>query len=623
MQKEAESPSQNVTINLISLMVKRGLITKDDAEGLIRQAEQEAAAARTQTAATASNEPSPAVPANPEDDDVRVNYVPDVVKNEIREDVKADVLKQARKEHWARDDSIPDWVHRFHVTGDIRVRVEGDYFPAGNDDTGAFTNFNSINTGSPFDTSAISNPRFPPEYNVDQDRYRPRIRARIGAGIDLNDNFTAGMRVGTGQDNTPTTQNQTLGLANNGQGGDFSKYAVWLDRAFIRYEISHPNQEDVTISLGRFDNPFMSSTMIWASEIGFDGIAAKGSYQAAPGVKPFLTAGFFPVFNTDFNFASNQPAKFSSEDKWLTAAQAGVGLADRQGLHRHRRGRPLLLPERRREALRSVHAALHRRPGRHRRHAALLRPDGNTYREIRDIAPTAANNFGTIDQFQYYGLATGFHDVAITGQLDYSRFDPFHLQLAGEFVENLAFDRGDIDTVAVNNRGGGGAGTFAGGNKGYNVSLTMGQPVLQKLWDWNLSLTYRYVESDATHRRLHRRRLRRPSRRHQSQGLHRRRFGGPFAAHLRLAPLHERRCHRGAHLPQRSLPIRHQRQILAMNRTHLLLSLFLAVLAGARADDNAGATFQSRMRDTLRTTMQQLNEAPDSGRHPPGRAGSE
>jgi hypothetical protein len=488
-------PSPNVTMNLINLMVKRGLITKEDAQSLIQEAEQEAASAQPAAAPAGPPAPSPAVPAD--EDDVRVNYVPDVVKNEIRDDVKADVLKQARDEHWGKDNSIPDWVHRFHVTGDIRVRVEGDYFPAGNDDTGAFTNFNAINTGSPFDTSAISNPRFPPEYDVDQDRYRPRIRARIGAGIDLGDNFTAGMRIGTGQDDSPTTQNQTLGLANNGQGGDFSKYAVWLDRAFIRYDIGDP-QENLSVSVGRFDNPFLSSSMIWASEIGFDGIVAKGNYEVTPGVTPFLTAGFFPVFNTDFNFASDQPAKFSSEDKWLEAAQAGVTWKINKDFtatgavamyyFQNVAGRlsdpftPLSTADQ--------GDTDDTRPS--------FAQNGNTYMEIRNIAPTAANDFGTIDQFQYYGLATGFNEAALTGQIDFSRFDPFHLQLLGEFVDNVAYSQNFINNIAVNNRGAGGTGSFNGGNKGYNLRLTVGQPVLQKLWDWNLNLTYRYVESDAT-----------------------------------------------------------------------------------------------------------------------------
>ena len=496
------TPSQNVTVNLISLMVKRGLISTSDAEGLIRQAEQEAAAAKAaptapgETAESAPSGPAAAQPAN-SDDEVAVNYVPDVVRNQIRDDVKASVMKEARDEHWTQDSTLPDWVHRFHINGDIRVRVEGDYFPAGNDDTGGFPNFNAINTGSPFDTSAISNPRLYPTFNVDQTRYRPRIRARIGADIDLNDNFTAGIRAGTGQDDSPTTQNQTIGLANQGQGGDFSKYAVWLDRAFIRYD-NNAAGHNFEISVGRFDNPFLSSSMIWADEIGFDGIAAKGSYEVADGVKPFLTAGFFPVFNTDFNFASNQAAKFQSEDKWLYAAQLGVSWQVDKDFNATGAA-ALYYFQNVAGQLSSPFTPLSTADeGDTDDSRPSFAQNGNTYREIRDIVPTAANDFGAIDQFQYYGLATGFEDVALTGKLDYGHFDPFHLQLLGEFVDNLAFDQSSINNIAVNNRGSGGTGTFAGGNQGFNVRLTLGQPVLLKRWDWNVTLTYRYVESDAT-----------------------------------------------------------------------------------------------------------------------------
>ena len=77
----------------------------------------------------------------------------------------------------------------------LRLRYEGDFFPAGNDDTGAFPNFNAINTGAPFD---IAGTAFSPQYNVDQDRERFRLRARIGADVDLGQNFTAGIRLATG-----------------------------------------------------------------------------------------------------------------------------------------------------------------------------------------------------------------------------------------------------------------------------------------------------------------------------------------------------------------------------------------------------------------------------------------
>ena len=49
--------------------------------------------------------------------------------------------------------------------------------------------------------------------------------------------MTAGFRIATGENNSPVSTNQSLGLANQAQGGNFSKYAIWLDRAFLRYEV--------------------------------------------------------------------------------------------------------------------------------------------------------------------------------------------------------------------------------------------------------------------------------------------------------------------------------------------------------------------------------------------------
>jgi hypothetical protein len=76
--------------------------------------------------------------------------------------------------------------------------------------------------------------------------------------------------------------------------------------------------------------------------------------------------------------------------------------------------------------------------------------------------------------------------------------------LLGEFVKNLAFDRTAIENNGppqfrgpVNNLSGGSSGTFDGGDSGYNIRLTAGAATLEKLWDWNVNLTYRYVESDA------------------------------------------------------------------------------------------------------------------------------
>ncbi len=485
------APSRNVTINLINRLVKRGVLTKEDSVELIKQAEQDAEEANS------AAQP----PAAPPDDEVRVAYVPEVVKAKMRDEIKDEVLAQARAENWAAPRLLPSWAPRFRVLGDIRVRYEGDFFPGGNDNTGAFPNFNAINTGSPFDTSGA---QFSPQSNVDQTRNRFRLRIRIGAEIDLGEGFTAGVRVATGENDSPVTENQSLGLANQGQGGDFSKYAIWLDRGFLKYEVGGQPDKDLAASIGRFDNPFFApSTIIWADSIGFDGAAIQAKYPLRfyfP-VTPFLNAGAFPVFNTDFNFASNQPAKFKSEDKWLYAAQIGASLKPGKDISA-KVGAAFYYYQNIEGKLSTPFTPLTSSDaGNTDDTRPSFAQNGNTYRPLRDIVANANNNFGTIDQFQYYGLATPFHELAVSWRADYHRFEPFDIGLSGEFVENLAFNRGFINGIAVNNRGSvaltGGVGAFAGGNTAWTLNLNVGKVALEKLWDWNASVGYRYVESDS------------------------------------------------------------------------------------------------------------------------------
>ncbi len=510
--------SQNVTINLINRLVKKGALSEEDAADLIKMAEEDAAAARADAAVQQANliqataaqisaaqeqmngGPSGADIA-PSADDVHVTYIPEIVKAQLRDQIKDEVMEQARAENWASPRILPEWVKNIKLFGDIRVRYEGDMFPGGNDNTGAFPNFNAINTGAPFDTTGTI---FSPQYNVDQDRNRFRIRARLGVDADLGDNFSAGFRIATGENDSPVTANQSLGLANQGQGGNFSKYSLWLDRAFLKYEVGGLPTKDFSITLGRFDNPFFGTTLMWANDLGFDGAVIQGKYQVVKGLTPFLTMGAFPVFNTDFNFASNQPAKFKSYDKYLFAGQLGanwrinkdISLKVGGGYYyfQHVEGRlsdpftPLTTSD----------------AGNTDDSRPSFAQNGNTYMALRNIVPNALNNFGTIDQFQYYGLASKFHDLAFTGRLDFNHFEPIQISVIGEYIKNLAFHRGDINAVAVNNRAsvsaGAPAGTlgdFAGGDTAWIISLRVGTVALEKRWDWDVNFSYRYLESDS------------------------------------------------------------------------------------------------------------------------------
>jgi Putative porin len=507
----ASASSEDVTINsvkLLDLMVKRKLISRADADALIHEASEQRTPQRATAAAPAAAAPATAAAtaAPPNDGAVHVTYVPDIVKDQIRDEVKQQVMAQAKTEGWAAPNEVPSWVQRIHLYGDIRARYEGDMFPTGNDNTGGLPNFNAINTGSPFDASQ-GNQNFYPTLNVDQNRNRYRLRARLGAGADLGEGFSAGIRVASGENDSPVSENQSLGAANGAQGGDFAKYSIWLDRSFIRYDLWHEQGKALNLTVGRMDNPFFATNLIWADDLGFDGLAVSGKYAVRDDVTPFFTIGAFPVFNTDFNFASNQPAKFKSEDKWLYAIQAGSewkinqDYAAKMGvayyLYRNIEGKlstPCTV-----DSASDTCSTDDSRPS--------FAQNGNTYTPLRNIIADAANNNGATSQFQYYGLATPFHELALTGHFDVNHFDPTHIWLDGEFVKNLAFDKSTINQKAVNNRGAclvvaadltcSVPGPFEGGSIGWFVNASVGSPVLAQRWDWNVSLGYKHVESDA------------------------------------------------------------------------------------------------------------------------------
>lgn len=485
--------SQNVTINLINRLVKRGVLTKEDADDLMKLAEADAAAAKAeQEALRSAHEAETADPVG--EDDVRVTYVPESVKAQMRAEIKHEVMAQAREENWAAPRAMPGWVTKYNVFGDIRVRAEGLYFPDGNDNTGAFPNFNAINTGAPFD---VSGTEFSPQLNVDQDRERIRLRARVGAEVDLEDNFSAGLRLATGENNSPVSTNQSFGGANQGQGGNFSKYSIWLDRAYLKYDFLKDPDYKGDISVGRFDNPFFSSEVMWDEDLGFDGISAKGKTKLNDCVTGFYAGGAFPVFNTDLNFSSNQPEKFKSTDKWLYGGQAGIewkineewstklALAYYQFDKIEGKESTPFTPLTSNDAGDTDNT----RPS--------FAQKGNTYRALRNIIPNASNNNGTINQWQYFGLATPFKDLVATGRVDYDGFEPVRVTLAGEFIKNVGFNNDDVSDVAVNNRGPGDPGHFEGGDNAGILNLQVGSIAMEEFGDWNAFLGYRYVESDA------------------------------------------------------------------------------------------------------------------------------
>jgi hypothetical protein len=295
--------------------------------------------------------------------------------------------------------------------------------------------------------------------------------------------------------------NQSLG----GSGGNFSKYQIWLDRAYIRWADSVADGMNVAVTVGRFDNPFFASSLIWDDDLGFDGVAIGGRYQATEAIAPFVTLGAFPVYNTDLNLSSYQSSKSASHDKWLYGAQVGTewkpapALATKVGVayyHFANVEGKLSSPCDIRDIgdLSKTSAAVTCDTDTYR---PSFGQKGNTYMALRDLSATPYGN-GTLlasaDEYQYYGLATPFRELAITGRIDYDAFAPIRVSLDGEFVKNLAFNKQMVASKAVNNDENG---AFVGGPTGYMARLTVGKPKLVERWDWSVSLAYKYLESDA------------------------------------------------------------------------------------------------------------------------------
>lgn len=506
---EPITPTSNVTINLINLLVKKGVLTSQEARDMVAQAQAEADIARQESqaqmveiaqiiATDVSAEQLAAEEAMPKPDgnDVRVTYVPEVVKQQLREELRFDVIEQARADRWGINEVLPGWVARISPAADFRFRWQGTFYPPGNNDTGAFPNFNAINTGSPFD---VTGNVFSPQLNVDQDRDYFLTRIRFGAMLDLGDNFAAGIRLATGTNFSPVSTNQ-----GSGTPGYFTKYQVWLDRGFMVYELASMPGRTLRIQAGRMDNPFFSTPLIFDDDLGFDGFALQGEYEFGGWFRPFLNAGAFPVFNTDLNFASNNPQKFKSYNKYLFALQGGTNV---------KVGNEFQLKTA------AAYYYWYNIEGKLSTPFVPLsasdagdtdssRPSfaqkGNTYMALRNIIPDASNDYGAINQWQYFGLATPFQNLALTGRLDWNRFEPVQISLLGEFIWNVAWNFSDINAKAVNNRGplpddnfSDALGDYEGNDIAWNIELRVGSPKLQKRGDWSLGFGYRWIGSDS------------------------------------------------------------------------------------------------------------------------------
>lgn len=328
--------------------------------------------------------------------------------------------------------TVPDWINRVKFSGEVRLRDQGDFYDENN--------------------ALMLDPNDPSELmNTQDSRNRIRLRARLGVQTEITDQVQAVIQLSTGDTSQPSSSNNTMGTY-------FRKSAILLNQAYIMYR---PLPELILWG-GRLPNPWFSTTLVWDKELNFDGAALTFDTQLMRSLGGFVTLGAFPV----------QEVELSSHDKWLYAAQTGLRFTLKDA------------------ATAKIGAAYYyftnitgkandaSNPDQYDWTAPPFLQKGNT---LMDIDPTTDYQLA---------LASDYHELDVTAQLDIAVFDPIHVILTGDYVKNLGFDRAEVADCTGNP-------DVKKEVTGYQYGLQVGYPIVDDFGKWRASLTYKHLEADA------------------------------------------------------------------------------------------------------------------------------
>jgi len=451
-ERESLEQLRSTTLNLIDMLVSEGVLSKSKADILKKDAEAARLASVEKDALEkAEKQAEKGEPINEQAaKTVRVQYVPDFIKKEMREEVKKELMAKLNYKAGERL-GLPDWIDRIEWTGDLRLRYERDAFADGN----ALPIYFSANENR---NAALT--------NTSEDRDRMRVRARLGANIKINDWLSSGIRMTTGSNVDPVSPNQTMESVD-------SKFSFALDRVFLKAKLGRR----LSVTGGRMENPFFGTDMVWDPDLAFDGAFAKYTPELSDTVSAFVTGGAFPI--DEIQGSDTNKAK----SKWLVGGQAGIQWKTTQVSSKFAVG---LYDFQNTEGISNPLGD----PNIYKDTAPAFRQKGNRTFSINAENGTFCGAPGILSG--PCGLASKFQQLNLTGQIDLATFDPVHIILTGDYVNNIGFDSNDFakkTSLAL--------GSFKKENQGYQVKLSVGTAKVVNANDWEVFGAYKRLEADA------------------------------------------------------------------------------------------------------------------------------
>ncbi len=438
-ERESLEQLRSTTTNLVNLLVQEGVLSKDKADALLKQAAQDAQKAKEKDAVATPATTAESVDAAIDQKMVRVQYVPDIVKNEMKEDIKKEVMKNLNYKAGTRL-GMPEWIDRLAWEGSLRLRAESDRFGDGNPTP---FNFNAANGTS--------------VKNTTEDRNRLRLRAQLGVKAEVNDWMSAGIRMTTGNLDDPISPNQTQESAS-------SKFTIGLDRAYMNAKI----KPWLNVVGGRFANPWFSTDLLWDPDLAFDGIAASFTPKINDQFSGFVTLGAFPI--DEIEKSSTNEAK----SKWMYGSQAGINWNISNKLSA-KLGVALYEFKDVEGVSNGVNAGT---SGPFSATVPAFRTKGNSTFDVNGGLAT-----------EQFGLSSKFRDLNVTGQIDVATFDPVHIILTGDYVKNIGFDKSEITKRT---------GTAPKEETdAYQLKLAVGMPTTYQAGQWQVFGAYKRLEADS------------------------------------------------------------------------------------------------------------------------------
>jgi hypothetical protein len=395
---------------------------------------------------------------------VRIPYVSETTKKELREQVKREVLAQAKKERWGDSGAYPSWLNHVALYGDFRLRQEATALAHGNTAPGSEYTYGDLTRAADISTSKGASGW--PNFNTEDDSNRMRLRARLGLAATVSEDVTAALRFSTGNTTDRTSTNQTMGQS-------FNKYTVVFDQAYMSFRPLGPVAE---FRGGRMPNPFFSTDLVWAEDLGFEGVSVSTKQVFGGTSEAFATAGYFPL--SEF-----KPG--TSRSRSVVGLQAGAAM--KLGNSGQLKLGLALYDYQNVAGEREAPSDAYSRPDYATRYeyATGFRQRGNTLFNVK--APGDPTSFTA----PVYGLASDFRVLNLTAVLDLPTMAGLPLTITGDAVTNTAFSRAAI-------AGRTGLTLTDGKEMGYLAKIALGDPTVRRKGEWNASLAYRYLGSDAT-----------------------------------------------------------------------------------------------------------------------------